>query len=228
MPPTKRPPQNQRQRPFKVPRRQTSPEAGPSNSSKPKPKPKTTTKSPKNATASSSKSKPASSSRKNNSRADSKSPTPYDDDADAAAAAAAAAATDSELGSDAGSPFSNRSRSRSGSRERSASGEPDFILAEITNGNAAEESNDVTLAEPEIPPKLLTRLLHTHFQNPKTKIAKDANAVVAKYMDVFVREALARAAFERAEVNGEGASFADGFLEVEDLEKMAPQLVLDF
>jgi hypothetical protein len=86
-------------------------------------------------------------------------------------------------------------------------------------------------SEPAIPPKLLTRLLHHHFKSEKTKIAKDANEVVAKYVDVFVREALARAAYERAEGLADrpgGISIGDGFLEVEDLEKMAPQLALDF
>jgi hypothetical protein len=71
--------------------------------------------------------------------------------------------------------------------------------------------------DPLIPPKLLTRLLHHHFRSEKTKIAKDANAVVAKYIDVFVREAVARAAFERAEAQGGaggGSGIADGFLEV--------------
>lgn len=71
-------------------------------------------------------------------------------------------------------------------------------------------------SDPTIPPKLLTRLLHHHFQNEKTKVAKDANAVVAKYVDVFVREAIARAAYERAEADGAGGGrgVGDGFLEV--------------
>lgn len=99
------------------------------------------------------------------------------------------------------------------------------MLAEIIHG---KESEDVTTSDPAIPGKLLTRLLHHNFQNEKTKIAKDANEVVAKYIDVFVREALARAAYERAEGGVGGGSVGDGFLEVEDLEKMAPQLVLDF
>jgi histone H3/H4 len=74
----------------------------------------------------------------------------------------------------------------------------------------------VTSSEPTIPAKLLTRLLHQHFQNEKTKVAKDANGVVAKYVDVFVREAIARAAYERAETDGNsgGRRVGDGFLEV--------------
>lgn len=118
------------------------------------------------------------------------------------------------------------------SRENSLSSEePNYMLAEIITDN--REDVDVMSSEPTIPPKLLTRLLHHHFQNEKTKIGKDANEVVAKYVDIFVREALARAVYERSEseggmdANGKRA-VGDGFLEVEDLEKMAPQLVLDF
>ncbi|KAH8699139.1 CENP-S associating centromere protein X-domain-containing protein [Talaromyces proteolyticus] len=116
------------------------------------------------------------------------------------------------------------SGSESGGHERSASQEPDYILAEIITN---EKPHNIESGEPAIPPKLLTKLLHQHFQNKKTKITKDANEVVAKYMDIFVREALARAAYERTEGGG-GNSAIDGFLEVEDLEKLAPQMTLDF
>ena len=50
---------------------------------------------------------------------------------------------------------------------------------------------------------------------------------VGKYMETFVREAMARAAFARIEAE-ELSGTGDGFLEVEDLEKLAPQLLLDF
>ncbi|EED22313.1 conserved hypothetical protein [Talaromyces stipitatus ATCC 10500] len=115
------------------------------------------------------------------------------------------------------------------SRSNSPFQEPDYILAEIiTNDRPRNIESD----EPGIPPKLLTTILHHHFQNSKTKITKDANEVVAKYMDIFVREALARAAYERADAangdRGGGRPGADGFLEVEDLEKLAPQMLLDF
>ncbi|KAJ5586558.1 hypothetical protein N7450_006345 [Penicillium hetheringtonii] len=97
-------------------------------------------------------------------------------------------------------------------RERSISQEPDYILAEIVTNSPSE---DVASSDPTIPPKLLTRLLHQQFTNEKTKVAKDANAVVAKYVDVFVREAIARAAYERAETDNRGGKGAsDGFLEV--------------
>ena len=54
-------------------------------------------------------------------------------------------------------------------------------------------------APPTIPPKLLTTLLNHHFRDEDTRIGKDANALVGRYMETFVREALARAAFERNE-----------------------------
>lgn len=61
-------------------------------------------------------------------------------------------------------------------------------------------------AEPDkkIPADLLTRLLHEFFAKDATRMSRDANAAAGKYFDVFVREAIARAAQER-----EG-----GFLEV--------------
>lgn len=69
-----------------------------------------------------------------------------------------------------------------------------------------EAGDDDDDEEPEktIPPELLTRILHEFFEKDGTRITKDANSSVAKYMDIFVKEAIARAAAER-----EG-----GFLEV--------------
>ncbi len=48
-----------------------------------------------------------------------------------------------------------------------------------------------------IPLDLLTRLLHEFFEKDGTRITKDANAAVGKYLDTFVREAVARAVAER-------------------------------
>ncbi|KAI9726468.1 MAG: hypothetical protein M1828_001290 [Chrysothrix sp. TS-e1954] len=77
---------------------------------------------------------------------------------------------------------------------------------------------------PKIPSSLLTRILHEHFKHPDTQITKEAMVGVSKYVEIFVREALARADWERSK-NGQADG---GFLEVEDLEKLAPQLLLDF
>ncbi|CAI7647534.1 unnamed protein product [Penicillium discolor] len=215
MPGEPQPAQKRPRLPFKPPSRTTS--AGPSSSA-PKAKGKakqTTTKASASTTVpKTTKSKPTTQSKSaTQSKSTSIGKRPRPD------SPAANAASESESESD--SNGSSRSRSRSLSQE------PDYILAEITTTNQAE---DVTSSDPKIPSKLLTRLLHQHFQNEKTKVAKDANNVVAKYIDVFVREAIARAAYERAESDGNtgGRSLGDGFLEVEDLEKMAPQLTMDF
>jgi hypothetical protein len=60
--------------------------------------------------------------------------------------------------------------------------------------------------EPEksIPKALLTRILHEFFAKEATRMSRDANAAVGKYVDVFVREAIARTAVEKR----------GGFLEV--------------
>ncbi|CBX99450.1 hypothetical protein LEMA_P086890.1 [Plenodomus lingam JN3] len=82
-------------------------------------------------------------------------------------------------------------------------------------------------ASPSIPAPLLARLLYENFENEQTQIQKGAMNLVGKYLDIFVREAFARAKHER-ELAVKGGGISDGFLQVEDLEKLAPQLVLDF
>jgi hypothetical protein len=66
-----------------------------------------------------------------------------------------------------------------------------------------------------IPQKLLTRLLYESFEDKNMKIAKEAMSVVDKYMETFVREALARAIYEREEADAELVKgTGDGFLQV--------------
>lgn len=92
-----------------------------------------------------------------------------------------------------------------------------------TNRPASPEPN---VRKQKIPDDLLLVLLHEFFPTKDgeagVRIKKDAARAVGKYMDTFVREAIARAAFGREEAGGGGE------LEVEDLEKLAPQLLLDF
>jgi len=96
------------------------------------------------------------------------------------------------------------------------------------NNEEGEEDEEDERKE-GIPQDLLTRILHECFKEEGTRVSKDANAAIGRYMETFVREALARAAFMRAEIVSEGGgSRGEGFLEVEDLEKLAPQLLLDF
>lgn len=104
-----------------------------------------------------------------------------------------------------------------------SSPEPDMILAEITTTSTNTDS--------PIPEQLVHKMLHHHFQRPeKTKISTDARDLVTKYLEVFVREAIMRSAYERQEKDGheDGAGAGGGFLGVEDLERAAVQLCLDF
>ncbi|KAL2075517.1 hypothetical protein VTL71DRAFT_460 [Oculimacula yallundae] len=89
-----------------------------------------------------------------------------------------------------------------------------------------------------IPPDLVNVLLHGFFNQDNTRMTKDANAAVGMYIETFIREALNRAAWakrhgwEEGSVDaGNGALQGGGdgeYLEVEDLERLAPQLLLDF
>lgn len=71
-------------------------------------------------------------------------------------------------------------------------------------GIEVDDDDEDAEAKKTIPPELLTRILHEFFEKDGTRISKDANKSVAKYMDIFVREAIARTAVEKG----------SGFLEV--------------
>ena len=90
-----------------------------------------------------------------------------------------------------------------------------------------------------IPPALLTRILHSFFihqddsDGPQTRISSTAVSALSEYSRTFVREAIHRAAEERGREEKRrgvavGGVAGEVFLEVEDLEKVGPQLVLDF
>lgn len=83
---------------------------------------------------------------------------------------------------------------------------------------------------PSIPQPLLVRLLHEHFQDKTTKIDKHAVQVVQKYMEIFVREAIARTALAKAEKTERGETPAEdrGWLELADLQGVAAGMLLDF
>ncbi|KAH8900878.1 hypothetical protein GQ53DRAFT_815723 [Thozetella sp. PMI_491] len=94
----------------------------------------------------------------------------------------------------------------------SGAGEPgdDDIAATL---EALEARNRVA-----VPAELLRRILHESFQEKGMRMTQEASAGFARYLDLFVREAVRRASDEK------GGSF----LEVEALEMAAPQLLLDF
>jgi hypothetical protein len=81
--------------------------------------------------------------------------------------------------------------------------------------DAATSDEDLDEASPAIPPTLLTKTIHAHFEDQNLRMSKAASGAVAKYMETFVREALARAAFERAEESEKtSGKRRDMFLEV--------------
>ncbi|KAI1460913.1 CENP-S associating centromere protein X-domain-containing protein [Annulohypoxylon moriforme] len=112
------------------------------------------------------------------------------------------------IGSDE-DPFAEDERSQ----QRKGKGRDNDTM-EIDQGEGEESEEE---ERKTIPPELLTHVLHQFFEKDGTRVSKDANAAIAKYMDIFVREAIARTVVEKEK----------GFLEVEDLEKVAPQLLLD-
>ncbi|CAK7243915.1 MAG: hypothetical protein STHCBS139747_005445 [Sporothrix thermara] len=76
-------------------------------------------------------------------------------------------------------------------------------------------------ASKSLPPALLARVLHHFFQNPggkPTRLTQDAHDSINKYMEIFIREAVARSVAER----GTGT-----FLDVDVLQKVAGQLIMD-
>lgn len=83
-----------------------------------------------------------------------------------------------------------------------------------------------------IPTDLVNVLLHGFFKSEDTRLTKGANEAVGRYIETFVREGVARAEWARGNGGDEGEmevrNGGGGYLEVEDLERLAPQLVLDF
>lgn len=65
---------------------------------------------------------------------------------------------------------------------------------------AVEEEDDEDTRE-KIPPPLLTRLLH-EFMGDGMRISKDGDKAVGVYVDIFVREAIARAKYMGVEEEG--------------------------
>ena len=97
-------------------------------------------------------------------------------------------------------------------------------------GDASADGDRAIVTETQreaIPPKLLARLLYEGFEDSNMQIQKGALDLTGRYIELFVKEAIARARFERRDAR-KGSAIADGFLQVEDLEKLTPGLVLDF
>ncbi|XP_048220970.1 centromere protein X isoform X1 [Perognathus longimembris pacificus] len=71
------------------------------------------------------------------------------------------------------------------------------------------------------PKELVSRLLHLHFKDSKTKVSGDALQLLAELLKIFVMEAAVRGI---RQAQAEDAALVD----VDQLEKVLPQLLLDF
>uniref|UniRef100_A0A8C6QCM5 Centromere protein X n=1 Tax=Nannospalax galili TaxID=1026970 RepID=A0A8C6QCM5_NANGA len=69
--------------------------------------------------------------------------------------------------------------------------------------------------------ELVSRLLHLHFRDSKTKVNKDALQLMVELLRIFVVEAAVRGV---RQAQAEDLDIVD----VDQLEKVLPQLLLDF
>lgn len=74
---------------------------------------------------------------------------------------------------------------------------------------------------PASPQELLHKLLHLHFRDHRTKVSADALQLTAELLRIFVVEAAVRGV---RQAQAEDVAQVD----VEQLEKVLPQLLLDF
>jgi hypothetical protein len=100
-------------------------------------------------------------------------------------------------------------------------------MEDLTDDEDRRRPDPLQTETPPIPLPLLARLLAHNFEDDNTQIQKGAMNLFSTYIGIFVQEAIARAKDERSKA-AIGGSRADALLQVEDLEKLTPQLVLDF
>uniref|UniRef100_A0A452IC28 Centromere protein X n=1 Tax=Gopherus agassizii TaxID=38772 RepID=A0A452IC28_9SAUR len=67
----------------------------------------------------------------------------------------------------------------------------------------------------------VNKILHLHFKDDKTRVSSDALLLMAEMLNVFVREAAARST---RQAQAEDLDKVD----IEHVEKVLPQLLLDF
>jgi hypothetical protein len=114
----------------------------------------------------------------------------------------------------------------------SRNNEPSTPRRHSTTALAAAEDNPIALLEDDldevtIPRPLLARLLYHGFDDKNMRIGKEPMGIMELYTKLFVKEALARSKQENIEKGGSSGSDTK-WLQVEDLEMVAPQLMLDF
>ncbi|KAK5164459.1 uncharacterized protein LTR77_009665 [Saxophila tyrrhenica] len=131
-------------------------------------------------------------------------------------------------------PPAKRNPPRQPSPVAISDGDDDDAFSPLPDRDAAASNPPPEASQPDssvsIPQPLLTRLLHEHFADKSTQIDKQALQVFQKYIETFVQEAIARAALQKRAAAEAGmiSEMDAGWLELDDLEKVAGGLVLDF
>lgn len=125
-----------------------------------------------------------------------------------------------DAGEDSDDPFASQPRPSTSKSRRPSTTNQARIKKEEEDAHAA----GLDERKEHIPDDLLAVVLGRFFRergSGGTRMSRDAVRAVGRYMDTFVREGVARGAWA-------GEERGNGVLEVEDLERLAPQLLLDF
>ena len=70
--------------------------------------------------------------------------------------------------------------------------------------------------------------MHESFTQTDTGLSRGAQTLMARYIDVFVREAVARAAEEQRRKGGGDEDVGGTWVDAADLEAVVPGLLMDF
>lgn len=88
-------------------------------------------------------------------------------------------------------------RRRAGTSRAGDDDADDTAVSGRAVGRGVEVDGDEEAPEKVVPPALVARLLQEMFQQEGTRMTADASRAAAKYVDIFVREAIARCIHER-------------------------------
>ncbi|RDL35449.1 uncharacterized protein BP5553_07380 [Venustampulla echinocandica] len=126
-------------------------------------------------------------------------------------------------------PASHPSSAPASNPEDRDEGEDDTFAerTELRHGDGEGEGDADDGRQETIRPELLAVIVQQFFQEKGTRLGTGAKKAIGKYMETFVREGITRCVWARSEEMC-GVEGASGILEVEDLEKLAPQLLMDF
>nr|XP_037286666.1 centromere protein X-like [Rhipicephalus microplus] len=110
---------------------------------------------------------------------------------------------------------------KAGSSKQTLKDQADDELVELLDDNAEVEHDDSVMRTATFKAKTIQELMKMNFEDDKIRISADAVKLIAELFRVLTMEAVHRAT-EQAKVQ------CDTVVTTEHLEKILPQLVLDF